>query len=121
MSIGLAIRAVFLVAFSCMFAMETAAQAPAARTEVRYGYCFPSGANLVYAKAPAKSVSECSERCAGDPRCAAFEIWDHTYICKLFSDIPRDTPRPQTVFPQNRKQNGVQAQAALGIKVTEGF
>lgn len=99
----------------------TAQSSRPARTDVRYGYCFPGGGGFIYAKAQATGVAECAQRCVDDPKCAAFEIWDHTFTCKLFSAIPKDTPRPQTVFPQNRKQDGSQAQAALGIKVTEGF
>lgn len=110
---------------------EAAAQGPQAaqvtqgtkqsRADVRYGFCFGGGTNLVYAKAQAANVAECAKRCMDDAKCAAFEIWDHNFTCKLYSAVPRDVPRPQTVFPQNRKQDGSQAQAALGIKVTEGF
>jgi PAN domain len=102
--------------------LEAAAQgARQSRADVRYGFCFGGGTNLVYAKAQASSVAECAQRCVDDAKCAAFEIWDHNFTCKLYNAVPRDVPRPQTVFPQNRKQDGTQAQAALGIKVTEGF
>ena len=67
------------------------------------------------------SQRNAAQRCVDDAKCAAFEIWDHNFTCKLYNAVPRDVPRPQTVFPQNRKQDGSQAQAALGIKVTEGF
>jgi hypothetical protein len=91
------------------------------RTDVRYGFCFGVSGSLIYSRDQAKSVAECSQRCIDDPKCAAFEIWDHNFTCKLYSAIPRSVPQPQTVFPQNRKQDGTQAQAALGIKVVEGF
>lgn len=100
---------------------QASAQTRQSRADVRYGFCFGGGTNLVYAKAQAASVADCAQRCVDDPKCAAFEIWDHNFTCKLYSAVPRDVPRPQTVFPQNRKQDGSQAQAALGIKVTEGF
>lgn len=112
------------LALGAMIVSPNGAAAQAAksnRTDVRYGYCFGGGTNLVYSKSQATSVAECAKRCVDDAKCAAFEIWDHNFTCKLYSAIPRDVPRPQTVFPQNRKQDGSQAQAALGIKVTEGF
>lgn len=115
------LQALTLVAVAALCTVAEAQTGGSPRTEVRYGYCFPGGGRLIYAKAPAKSVAECSQRCVADAKCAAFEIWDHNFTCKLYSAIPGEAPRPQTVFPKNRKQNGTQAQAALGIKVTEGF
>ncbi len=93
----------------------------AQKIQLQYGFCFVDGQKLVYDKKPANGVTECAKRCEDDARCNAFEIWEHTLVCKLYSGLPQTPPRPQTVFPQNKTTRGEQSQAALGIKITRGF
>jgi hypothetical protein len=88
---------------------------------VQYGYCFTDGQNAVYDKTKAQGVEECKKRCEADAQCAVFEIWEHTLVCKLYSKLPLQSPRPQSVFPNNKTARGEQAQAAIGVKIVRGF
>lgn len=88
---------------------------------VQYGYCFTDGQNFVYDQKKAKGVEDCRQRCEDDVRCNVFEIWEHTLICKLYSRLPKQAPKPQSVFPQNKTARGEQAQAAIGVKIVRGF
>ena len=103
---------------------QTPAQSPVSSSDkfaVQYGYCFSSEQNLIYDKTKALGVEDCRKRCEADDKCAVFEIWEHTLICKLYGKLPAQSPRPQSVFPNNKTARGEQAQAAIGIKVTRGF
>jgi hypothetical protein len=91
------------------------------RIRLEYAYCFADGKELVYGVVKVRDVAECSKRCEADDACAAFEIWEHTKNCKLYSALPKSAPRPQTVFPNNKLANNQQAQAAIGIKIRRGF
>jgi hypothetical protein len=91
------------------------------RIRLEYAYCFVDGKELVYGVIKVADVAECSKRCEADDVCAAFEIWEHTKNCKLYSALPKGAPRPQTVFPNNKLPNSQQAQAAIGIKIRRGF
>lgn len=123
--------AIALAALASATAMTTAtAQAPAQtaapvassdKFALQYGYCFVDGQNAVYDKRQAQGVEECRKRCEDDAKCAVFEIWEHSLVCKLYSKLPSKTPRPQSVFPNNKTARGEQAQAAIGIKVVRGF
>jgi hypothetical protein len=100
------------------------AQSPVSSSEkfaVQYGYCFIDGQNAVYDKTKAQGVEDCRKRCEADAKCNVFEIWEHTLVCKLYSKLPLQAPRPQSVFPNNKTARGEQAQAAIGIKIVRGF